>query len=151
MAKKLQRPTLDPPTAPEHLPDAELEVLACLWNRGSATAAEVREALAEFRPMAHGSVLTLLGRLSDKGLVSRAKADKGKAFVYRPTRRPQPVYRRILDQLTQRVFGGDAIALVASLLESRACGPDDIRQIKQLLAELEQRNRRRERRDERTH
>lgn len=151
MAKKSQRPAADPPTAPEHLPDAELEVLACLWNRGSATAAEVREALAEFRPMAHGSVLTLLGRLSDKGLVSRAKADKGKAFVYRPTRRPQPVYRRILDQLTQRVFGGDAIALVASLLESRACGPDDIRQIKQLLAELERRNRRKERRDERTH
>lgn len=150
MAKKPRLTATDPPTAPEQLPDAELEVLACLWNRGPATAAEVRAALAEFRPMAHGSVLTLLKRLSEKGLVSRAKADKGKAFIYRATRRPQPVYRRIVDQLTQRIFGGDAIALVASLLESSACGPDDIRQIKQMLAEQEQAHRRKERRDERT-
>jgi predicted transcriptional regulator len=122
---------------PEHLPDAELEVLACLWNRGAATAAEVREALAEFRPMAHGSVLTLLKRLGDKGLVAREKAGKGKAFVYRPTRRPQPVYRRILDELRRRVFGGNSVALVASLLESQTPSPEEIRQIKQMLDELE--------------
>jgi len=149
MARKARPPAAGPPTGPEHLPDAELEVLACLWNQGAATAAEVREALAPFRPMAHGSVLTLLKRLGEKGLVAREKAERGKAFVYRPTRRPQPVYRRILDKLIERVFGGSSVALVASLLESRIPDPQEIRQIKLLLEGREPSAGRKERRDER--
>ncbi len=149
MAKRKQKDAASKQPTPEHLPDAELEVLACLWNRGTATAAEIREALAQFRPMVHGSVLTLLKRLGDKQLVTREKGDRGKAFVYRPTRRPGPTYRRILNQLTQRVFGGNPVTLVASLLESQAPDPDEIRQIKQLLEGLEQGRRRKEHRDER--
>ncbi len=124
--------------ASEHLPDTEMEVLACLWCDGPATAAEIRQSLARFRPMAHGSVLTLLKRLSEKGLVAREKSGQGKAFVYQPTRRPEPTFRRILRKLTQRVFGGDPVALVAALLESQPPSPDQLRQIRQLLDELQQ-------------
>ena len=30
----------------ENLPDAELEVMACLWQRGDATARQIREEMA---------------------------------------------------------------------------------------------------------
>ena len=137
MAQARNTATTKQQTTPEELPDAELEVLACLWQRGPATAAEIRDWLEPFRPLAHGSVLTLLKRLRERGLVTREKSGRGKAFVFRPTQRPRPAYRRILGRLTRRVFGGDPVTVVASLLESRAPTPAEIRRIRQLLDDLE--------------
>lgn len=118
---------------PEQLPDAELEVLSSLWNLGGGTAAQVRELMSEFRPMAHGSVLTLLKRLSDKGLVTREKSGQGKAYKYKATVSRDVGYRRLASRLTQRVFGGDAVALIASMLEGSSTSPEDVRKIKKLL------------------
>ena len=70
------------------LPDAELEVLACLWQKGEATARDVREAMASYRPLTHSAVSTLLARLQEKGLVGRRKGPVGKAFLFRATDRP---------------------------------------------------------------
>lgn len=118
------------------LPDAELEVLACLWREGAATARQVREAIADHRPMAHGSAVTLLGRLMAKGLVSREKGPVGKAFVYRPTGPPQPTYRRVVRDTADRVFGGSTFALVHSLFETRPPDPTELDQLQELLDRL---------------
>ena len=58
------------------LPDAELDLLAALCRAGEATARELRDTLAPYRPMAHGSVLTLLGRLEAKQLVDKRKGEE---------------------------------------------------------------------------
>ena len=52
------------------LPDAELEVLACLKRQDEGTAAELRAELDRQRPMTHGSMMTLLGRLQCSGGMS---------------------------------------------------------------------------------
>ena len=117
----------------DKLPDAELEVLACLWREGQATARQIRESLAAFRPMVHASVATLLKRLEEKGLVRKQKARVGKAFVYKPTRRPGKTYRRVVGDLLDRVFGGDGVALVASLFQSRRLDADEIEALQRLL------------------
>ena len=127
------------PAAPD-LPDAELEVLACLWQRGQATARQIREAIKEYRPMAHGSVVTLLKRLEGKGLVRREKGPVGEAFVYSPTRRPGPAYRRIVGNLLQRIFGGDGVALVASLFETQPPTSDELEELQRLLDQLRERS-----------
>lgn len=118
------------------LPDAELEVLACLWHNGKATTREIREMMNEFRPMALGSIGTLLGRLQEKGLVKRTKAPVGKAFIYRPVRRAAAGYRSILGNLLDRVFGGSSIALVTSLFETKPPTSEELRQLEELLDEL---------------
>ncbi|MFH1743026.1 MAG: BlaI/MecI/CopY family transcriptional regulator [bacterium] len=118
------------------LPDAELEVMACLWQRGQATARQIRETMEHYRPMAHGSVVTLLKRLEAKTLVAKEKGSVGKAFVYTPTRRPGPTYRRILKNLSQRVFGGNRIALAASLFETQPPTSKELAELEKLLDEL---------------
>src|SRR5277367_2666130 len=96
------------------LPAAELDVLALVWRSGPSTAAEIRKGIVAFRPMAHGSVVTLLKRLEEKKLVT-ATGKRGKAFVYAATRPPEPTYRRLVGNLLDRVFGGNAVSLVSSL------------------------------------
>ena len=117
-------------------PDAELDVLACLWQRGSATAREVREMLNSYRPMAHGSAVTLLNRLLARGLVAREKAPVGKAFVYRPTESARPTRGRILREIAQRIFGGNGVEMVSTLLDAAPPTSDELDRLQSLLDEL---------------
>jgi BlaI family transcriptional regulator, penicillinase repressor len=118
------------------LPDAELEVLACLHRQRQATAREIRESMHRYRPMAHASVLTLLTRLEGKGLVSREKGPVGKAFIYLPTNRSKATPRNVLKRLLQRVFHGDGVALVTSLFQTKPPSHEELDQLEQLLANL---------------
>jgi BlaI family transcriptional regulator, penicillinase repressor len=121
----------------EHdLPDAELDVMTCLWRVPAATAREIREMLQGRRPMAHASVCTLLNRLETKGLVVRQRAPVGKAFLYRAASEPQRAHRRLVKKLLDGVFGGNGVALVASLLESRPPSENELAELEQLLKDL---------------
>jgi len=120
----------------KRLPDAELEVMACLWQEGPRTAREVREIMADYRPMTHGSMVTLLKRLEAKKWVEREKGPVGKAFVYRALRRPGPTHRRIVRNLVRRVFGGSGVALISTLLDSQPPTPNEMEKLEQLFQEL---------------
>ena len=122
--------------AERRLPDAELEVLTCLHRRGEATARDIREGLWDQRPMAHGSVLTLLGRLERRGLVARKKGPSGKAFVYMPTGRHTAALRPVMRRLVDRVFAGSPVDLVASLFETRPPTPQELDAIQRLVRDL---------------
>jgi predicted transcriptional regulator len=118
------------------VPEAELDVLACLHKQRRATARQVREALARVRPMTHGSVVTLLRRLESKALVRRQKGDSGKAFIYEPARDPAPTYRNLVRKLLQRVFGGDSLALVTSLFETKPPTAEELVELERLVERL---------------
>jgi len=120
------------PSNSNRLPDAELEVMGCLWEEGPATARQVREVMDDYRPMTHGSMVTLLKRLEAKGWVTREKAPVGKAFVYRPVRRPGPTRKRILRNLVQRVFGGNGVALISTLFDSEPPSPNEMEKLQEL-------------------
>ena len=124
----------------ESLPNAEREVLACVSRLGEATVREVREAMEAYRPMTHASVFTLLGRLEAKGVVSREKGLKGKAFVYRSAVHPNKTYRQAVKHTVDRIFGGSGLALVTSLFETKPPTPEEIDQLQNLLDELRQRS-----------
>jgi len=123
------------------IPDAEADVLSVLFEAGEATARTVREALARRRPMAHGTVVTLLRRLEDRGVVKRRKADEGKAFVYRPTREHARTFGPAVSALMQRAFGGKPAALVASLFETRPPSAQEIDELEALVDQLKRERR----------
>jgi predicted transcriptional regulator len=86
--------------------------------------------------MAHGSVVNLLKRLESKKLVTRKKGSVGKAFIYRPTAATVSIYGNLLNQLLHRVFGGDSLALVSSLFETRPPDQRQLEDLEKLLDEL---------------
>jgi predicted transcriptional regulator len=117
----------------EKIPDAERDVLVCLTQLGEATVKEIRAALQPVRKLEASSVLTLLKRLESRQLVTRRKADKGKAFVFRPTPESARAYRHLMKDLFQRVFAGDTLAFMASFFETQKPSRDEIAQLQNLL------------------
>ena len=139
MAIRRKARSEDAPAKEQILPEAEMEVLAVVHARGEADAREIRESLAAFRPMSHASVLTLLGRLEAKELVTRRKGPVGKAFVYTAAKSPKPMYRSLLRRMVKRIFSNDPARLVASLFEAKPPTRDELRQIRELVEEMEKR------------
>lgn len=119
----------------ERIPDAELEVLAAVQRRGQATGREVGEDLEGWRPLSHSSVMTLLGRLEDRGLVTR-KRGEGREYVYSATATREEAVAPILRRLMNRIFDGDAASLMASLFETRRPTADQVARLETLLDEL---------------
>ncbi len=124
---------------PSSLPDAEQDVLATLYELGEATARQIREHLAPRRPMAHPSVVTLLSRLKNKGLVSRRKSKQGKAFVFAPTRPKTRAFGPLVSGFLRRAFSGSTAALVASLFETRPPNTKELKELEELLADWRER------------
>src|SRR5688572_16823401 len=119
MAQQSKQPLTGNKMTEIHIPAAERDVLACLHQHGEATARELRESLEGYRPMAHGSVVTLLKRLEAKGLVAKERGPVGKAFVYRACQQRRTTFRGIVKQLVNRVFHGDSVALMASVFDTK--------------------------------
>jgi predicted transcriptional regulator len=122
-------------------PEAELEVLACLRERGELDARSIRDALWTIRPLSHSSVATLLRRLEGKGLVARRPSPVGKAFLYRASDRSAAAMRGVLRRLVRRVFGGDRLSVVSTLYAEPA-SDREIEELRRLVDSLRGRGRR---------
>jgi BlaI family transcriptional regulator, penicillinase repressor len=111
----------------ETLTNREAQLMDVLWNLGTATAEQIREALLD-RP--HDStVRTLLRVLETKGYVTHD--DRGRAYTYRPAVDRAKAQRTAVRGLVSRLFGNSAQALVLRLLEDEALTPQQLEEIRQ--------------------
>ena len=65
------------------LGNLEADIMEILWDWGRGTVREVHGRLNEDRPLAYTTIMTVMSRLADKGLLRREKA--GIAYIYHPT------------------------------------------------------------------
>lgn len=111
------------------LHDRELDLMEVLWERGSATAAEVRDALED--DLAHNTVLTILRRMEDKGYLRHE--EEGRAHRFFPLVEREQVRRSTLSRMLDRVFGGSPELLLNHLVSERKLSATQIERLKQLL------------------
>jgi len=83
--------------------------LNALWDIGEGNVEDVRRVVAQSRPLAYTTVLTLLDRLTRRGAVSRRK--EGRGFRYLPTVDRDKLRRLALKQFLQYHFDGSAAQL----------------------------------------
>ena len=114
------------------LSELQLDLMRVLWTRGEASVAEVAEALAETRGLAHTTVATLLTRLAARGAVE-ARRD-GRQLAYRALLSEPQVRRSMVGGLIDRLFSGDPRALLAHLVNEREVAAGDLEKVQALLA-----------------
>ncbi len=120
----------------EHPTPGELEVLKILWDRGPSTVREVMEVLNETRQRAYTSVMSLLGVMTEKGLLTRQP--KGRAFLYRAKVGREKTLGQMVGDLLGRAFEGSASALVARLLDQDSPSPEELEEIRKTLQQYRQ-------------
>ena len=113
----------------------EMAVARVLWELKQATVREVFEALSAGREMDFATVQTYLRRLETKGYL-RTRLD-GRTRVYSAKVKPRTVIRETVNDMVDRLFGGEAMPLMQHLIEDRRISDEDIVQLRKLLDRLD--------------
>ena len=116
-----------------NLGDLQYAIMRVLWHEGEATVARVHEVLGSDRERALTTIATMLAKMEKKGVV--AHASEGRVFVYRPTIRAADVTRTMISDLTERLFEGDATALVSHLIHEREFDAEELERLRSLVDE----------------
>ncbi|MET8243906.1 BlaI/MecI/CopY family transcriptional regulator [Streptomyces sp. NPDC005202] len=112
--------------------ELESDVLAALWAAdGPLTAAQVNERLPG--DLAYTTVLTILSRLVDKGMVTRHKA--GRSYAFAPARDEATHTAGQMRSLLEH--GSDREAVLSRFVDELSA--DDERLLQRLLGELKER------------
>ncbi len=91
----------------------ELECMKQLWPIGEASVRDIRDALAISRPRAYTTIMTIMDRLAQKGVVARRLV--GRAYLYRPNFTAEEARARALGRLVEHYFSGSTEALLQHL------------------------------------
>jgi len=133
---KITRPS---PKVEKFLGALETQVMEYLWRTGAATVREVVEHLARTHPVAYNTVLTVMTRLTEKGLLTREREERG--YRYQPARSREEflgeMSGRIVDDLLAD-FGEVAIAQFLARMERVA--PDKLAALLKLARERAEEN-----------
>jgi predicted transcriptional regulator len=123
-----------PPKRSNTLTPAELRLMRVLWNRGESSVADIAAATVDEGQLAYTSVLTTIRILESKGFVTHRQ--EGRAFLYSPSVDEQEASRTEVRHVLQRFFGNSRERLLLSLLGDDDITPDEIRRLKEAIAEL---------------
>jgi BlaI family penicillinase repressor len=91
----------------------ELDCMNALWPLGEATVRDVQQALHPTTPRAYTTIMTILDRLAQKGIVLRRKS--GRAWIYRANLTADEARSHALAQLVEGFFGGSKEGLAQHL------------------------------------
>jgi BlaI family transcriptional regulator, penicillinase repressor len=114
---------------------AELEILGVLWRRGPSTVHDVHPELARGSRVGYTTVLKTLQIMFEKGLVSRNGTSR--PHVFKAAVPEDGVKRRLVSEFLEQVFDGSAMGLVMQALSAKGATKDEVRQLRQLLDEIE--------------
>jgi predicted transcriptional regulator len=109
------------------LTNAEHRIMEVIWARGSATVADVVDALEG--KDAYTTILTLMRILKAKGYLSSRK--EGRAHVFTPRVDRDTVARKAVHQLLAKFFAGSPSELVLAFLREEELTPEELDEIKQ--------------------
>lgn len=120
------------------LGELELAVMRVAWSRDAVTVREVLDALRKKRPLAYTTVMTVMSRLAEKGLLVAEK--QGKSYLYRAAQSREAfeaqAAARVVHSLIQD-FGGE-LALRQFVKELAETNPEELARLADLARRVEQ-------------
>ena len=102
-------------------PPLELLCLKALWSLQEGNVKDVQRIVAESRPLAYTTIMTVLDRLVRKSKLTRRKV--GRAFQYAPTESRDTLRRAALRELLEGFFDGSEEELLNYLRGARLESP----------------------------
>ena len=110
---------------------AEWVVMKVVWEKASATANHVVEALEKQIHWKPKTIHTLLARLVQKGALTVDKSER--EYVFHPTVEAKDCLRAASHSFLSRFFDGDVAPFLACFMESERLSPAEIEELKRIL------------------
>jgi predicted transcriptional regulator len=114
----------------------ENAVMRVIWQRGKATAEEVRTALARSQPLKDSTVRTILRRLEQKGYANHTTA--GRTFIYEPKIDSRNVAADAVRGIIDRFCAGSVEDLLVGMVDDEIVSPRKLQELAQRISRAEE-------------
>jgi BlaI family penicillinase repressor len=118
-----------PKPAPHDLSRRERQIMDVIFQRGSATAAEVAEAIPD--PPSYSAVRALLRILEEKGHLRHEQ--QGVRYVFTPTMKRTSARRSALKGVVKTFFDGSVEQTVAALIDQQKLSREELDRLADLI------------------
>jgi predicted transcriptional regulator len=108
---KVKRFRLEESGIRKALGELEAEIMERVWRKKVATVREIHAELKGKRPIAYTTVMTVMTRLANKGILTKDK--DGKHYIYRPTVSKEEFRQSVIRSIVaaiRRDLGSGALA-----------------------------------------
>ena len=109
--------------------DSEWKVMQTLWEENDLTAKELSLRLAQRVGWNKNTTYTVIKKCIDKGAIERREPN----FVCHAAITKQQAQKEEADSLVDKVFGGSAELLFASILSDRSLSKDELARLRALV------------------
>lgn len=116
--------------------EAESQIMEALWRKSPLTPEEIISTVAPANGWAPATVKTLITRLLKKKAIAGAREAEG--YFYRPLIARAAYVQAESQGLLDRLFKGEVAPLVAHFAENRRLSAKDVKQLKALIAKIEE-------------
>ena len=113
--------------------DSEWKVMEVLWQENDRTAKEISLRLPDTIAWHKNTTDTIIKKCIEKGAIKRREPN----FICHATITKQQVQKEETDTLVEKVFGGSAELLFASILSDRSLSKEELARLKALVEDID--------------
>jgi BlaI family penicillinase repressor len=117
------------------LTNTEWNLMECLWEASPRTGREATEYLQEHVGWTRSTTLTMLRRMTKKGLIRCEEKDGIK--VYSPLLRREDAVKRETDDFINRVYKGSVSLMMSAITKKQELSKEEIEELYAILREAE--------------
>lgn len=111
--------------------DSEWRIMQLLWQHGDLTMARITDALQQETGWSKHTVISLLKRMCQKG--SAAVIEGTSPMQYRALITREDAIKQETHSVVQKIFGGNSLLLINSLVSQNDLSDDEIDELVELL------------------
>ena len=115
--------------------ESELEILNILWEKGACTVRDIHEVLEKTKEAGYTTTLKLMQIMHEKKLVKRDASSK--THIYEANISQEDTQGQYVQRIIDTVFNGSAMNLVMQALGNHKASKEELDQIRQYLASMD--------------
>lgn len=122
------------------LSEAEWHVLESLWAESPKVGSQIVADMERRKGWSRSTTLTMLRRMTDKGMISCD--DSGKMKTYASLVLREEAVKKETESFLNRVYQGSVSMLLNSFVEKQKLSAGEIKELREILDQAEERNER---------
>lgn len=122
------------------LSEAEWHVLESLWAESPKVGSQIVADMERRKGWSRSTTLTMLRRMTDKGMISCD--DSGKMKTYTSLVLREEAVKKETESFLNRVYQGSVSMLLNSFVEKQKLSAGEIKELREILDQAEERNER---------
>lgn len=117
------------------LTPAEWQLMECLWEKSPRSGREAVDDLRKRAGWSRSTTLTMLRRMSEKGLIARNSDCE--PFLYSPSVQRSDAVKDETRSFLDRVYKGSVSMMISAMTKEQTLSNEDVNELRKILRQLE--------------